>query len=485
MQNKLSEVYDPNKFRKDGHALIDLLADYLETSKSDENEKVINFKSPDKMYQKWNLKETRSLKGMAFYKEMIADCTNVFHPQCIGHQISPPAPTSALASLVSAFMNNGMGVYEMGSSPTAIERLVIEVFAEAIGFDRKAGGFLTSGGTLANLTALLTARNLYKEQNIWETGTRKRKMALMVSDQAHYCVDRAARIMGLGKEGVIPIKTNEHFQAKIESMKEAYYKATAEGFEIFAIVGSAGTTSTGSYDPIEEMAKFAKEKNIWFHIDGAHGGAVVFSEKYKFLAKGIALADSVIIDCHKMLMAPAILTALVYKEGQKAYQTFSQDAKYLLQQHESEQWYDIALRSFECTKEMMSIKVYSIINEHGIEAFNDFVTTLFDLGNEFFKLIEGRENFRVATKPQANILCFQFYKKGMTGSEVSELNEKIRNQILIEGNFYIVKTQLNGETYLRTTIMNPFTSNKSFELLLNKIEKTGSQITERITFAKK
>lgn len=477
MQEKLKEVYDPQKFRKDGHDLIDLLADYLEGSKRKENEEVLDFQTPDKMYQKWKQEKHQSLKGMDFYKAMIDDCTNVHHRQCIGHQISPPAPTSALASLVSAFMNNGMGVYEMGSSPTAIERLVVEVFANAIGYDMRAGGFLTSGGTLANLTALLTARNLYKEKNIWEEGSRNRKLALMVSDQAHYCVDRAARIMGLGKEGVIHIKTNEQYQAKVESLEEAYVKATKEGFEIFAIVGSAGTTSTGSYDPIEQMGSFAKEKNIWFHVDGAHGGAVVFSEKYKLLAKGIAMADSVIIDCHKMLMAPAILTTLVYKDGNKAYQTFSQDAKYLLQQHEAEQWYDIALRSFECTKEMMSIKVYSIINEHGVGAFNDFVTRLYDLGKVFYELIEGRENFRLATKPQANILCFQYYKEGMENSAISKMNEEIRKQILLEGQFYIVKTQLHGQTYLRTTIMNPFTTKNEFESLLNKIEKIGSQMT--------
>ncbi len=477
MQEKLKEIYDPQKFRKDGHDLIDLLADYLENSKKIENKEVLEFQSPDKMYQKWNQEKFQSLKGMEFYKAMIDDCTNVHHRQCIGHQISPPAPTSALASLVSAFMNNGMGVYEMGSSPTAIERLVVEVFAKAIGYDNAAGGFLTSGGTLANLTALLTARNLYKEKNIWEEGSRNRKLALMVSDQAHYCVDRAARIMGLGKEGVIHIKTNDQFQAKMESLEEAYKRATDEGFEIFAIVGSAGTTSTGSYDPIEQMGSFAKEKNIWFHVDGAHGGAVVFSEKYKTLANGISLADSVIIDCHKMLMAPAILTTLIYKEGNKAYQTFSQDAKYLLQQNEEEQWYDIALRSFECTKEMMSIKVYSIINEHGEGAFNDFVTRLYDLGDVFYELINERKNFRLATKPQANILCFQYYQEGMDDVRISKMNEEIRKQILQEGQFYIVKTQLNGQTYLRTTIMNPFTTKNEFVSLLNKIEKIGSQMT--------
>jgi L-2,4-diaminobutyrate decarboxylase len=339
-----------------------------------------------------------------------------------------------------------------------------------MGFDDAADGFLTSGGTLANMTALLTARSKISGKNIWNDGYKNQKYAIMVSSQAHYCVDRAARIMGLGNEGIIVIPVNERFQMDISFLEECYTEATKKGIQIFAVVGSACSTSTGSYDDLEAIGAFASSKKIWFHVDGAHGGAAVFSEKYRPLLKGIDQADSVIVDCHKMMMTPALATALVYKQGENSYATFAQHAQYLFDREEQE-WHNLAKRTFECTKFMMSVKFATILLMHGKKGIGGFVTKLYDLGQEFAGLIRNRNSFELAHNPESNIVCYRLKGQDLSTEERELLNYKVRQYLLEDGKFYVVQTKLNNQVYLRSTIMNPFTTANEFNELLDYMEK--------------
>ena len=155
-------------------------------------------------------------------------------------------------------LSNGTGVYEMGMASNAIERVVVEVLAEKIGYDQEAAGFLTSGGSLANLTALLAARKAKASNEVWEEG-HGAKLAVMVSAEAHYCIDRAARILGMGSEGIIKVPVDEHFKIRIDLLEEYYSQAQEQGFEVIALIGCASTTATGSYDDLEGLADFAEK----------------------------------------------------------------------------------------------------------------------------------------------------------------------------------------------------------------------------------
>ncbi len=463
----MKHIYNSETFRKSGHELIDLLADHLATAQQG-NIPVLPWETPDNQFDFWEKYDLEDKNTTTLFKDIIERSISLNHPRYMGHQISPVAPVTALASLVAAFMNNGMGVYEMGPASTAIEKVVIKFFAEAIGYEANADGFMTSGGTLANLTALLAARSVHARTDVWQAGHSGQKLAIMVSAEAHYCVDRAARIMGFGEEGILKIETNERFQMNIESLDNQFEQATKKGFQVIAIVGSACTTSTGSYDDLEAIADFAERREIWFHVDGAHGGAAIFSEKYKSLTRGIHRADSVVIDCHKMLMTPAIATALVFKSSQDAYKTFNQKAQYLWKEAAEEEWYNLAKRTFECTKEMMSIKFFCLMQLYGKQGFAEFVETLYDLGKTFAKLIKKRPQLELVTEPECNIVCFRVYNPELDRAENNRINSRIRQEIIESGKFYIVQTTLQNTVYLRTTLMNPFTSAHDLESLLNR-----------------
>ncbi|WP_299536098.1 aminotransferase class V-fold PLP-dependent enzyme [Ulvibacterium sp.] len=473
-KNLLKAVYSPEDFRERGHRLIDELANHLEDKIQEKSNNAIDWNIPKKELVFW---ENFLYNGDTshFFREILGRTTQVHHPKYIGHQVSPTAPITALSAMVSALLNNGMAIYEMGMAPSAIERVVINKLCDKIGYDSSSGGFLTSGGTLANLTALLSARKAKVSHDIWNKG-HKEQLGIMVSEEAHYCIDRAAKIMGLGEKGIIKIPVTQNFKMDTSLLQTYFDKAKKEGITVFAIVGSAPSTATGVYDNLKAIGKFARSNNLWFHVDGAHGGAAIFSEKYARTVQGIEQADSVVIDGHKMMMMPTITTALLLKDDINATATFSQKADYLLTPTDHEDWYNSGKRTFECTKTMMSVHWYILLNTYGEEIFDEFLTRLYDMGHQFGIILQNDPQFELATPPESNIVCFRYTDSHLDTFALNQLNGHIRQSLLEDGEFYIVQTKLRGIHYLRTTIMNPFTTKEHLQQLLEKIKKYSKQI---------
>ena len=472
----LKEAYSPEKFRQEAHQLVDTLADYLHAAQSQQLETVIPYQLPEDNLRFWQDDLQQGIgESTALFEEIIRQSTHLHHPRYMGHQVSPPLPIAAMAGLLTGMLNNGMAVYEMGLVSNPLERILSDLLSEKIGFTSQSSGLLTSGGTLANLTALLSARTAKAPTDVWEEGTRER-LAVMVSEEAHYCIDRAARIMGMGSEGIIKIPTNARFQMRTELLEQYYQNAQEAGLTVIAVIGSACSTSTGSYDDLISIGNFCRQHNLWFHVDGAHGGAVVFSEKYKSLVKGIELADSVVIDWHKMLMTPALATALIFKNGEDSFQTFHQKAQYLWANQGSHEWFNSGKRTFECTKLMMSVKIYSILKTCGEEIFSENIDTLHDLAKAFVEILNRSPAFELAIEPESNIVCFRFVGEGKNSENYNTLNAAIRQKLLEEGRFYIVQTTLREKLYLRVSLMNPLTTVKDLRALLEEVEKIAKQL---------
>jgi len=475
MKDKLKEIYSSENFKETGHELVELLAKYISDSEK-QDIPVNNYMEPNEQLEYWRNYKLDDKNPITLFQDIIEKSIHIHNPKYIGHQVSAPAPLAALSNLFTALMNNSMAIYEMGPASTAIEKAVVEEISNKIGYGEKGDGYITSGGTLANLTALLAARAVIVKSDIWETGYNE-KLAVMVSEEAHYCVDRACRIMGFGTDGIIKIPVGDKFTMKTELLGEYFAKAEKEEIRVIAVVGSAPSTSTGMHDDLEAIAEFCSEKKLWFHIDGAHGGGAIYSKKYKHLLKGIEKADSVVIDAHKMLMMPSLMTFLMFKNKMDSYATFSQKAQYLWESSDEEEWYNMAKRTFECTKQMMGVKFYTLLKVYGEEVFNQFVTNQYDLGQELARLAKMRNNIQLATEPESNIVCFRYFEPKFSNQELNQRNSYIRSKILRKGDFYIVQTLLNDLVYMRATIMNPLTTSLIFEELLDEVEKLGCEKT--------
>lgn len=471
MSDLLQKAFDPESFREQGHLLIDQLADYLTAGGQGAIFPVLPWIDPAEQTEQWPLLSTANSREESFFQRVLQASHHLHHPHYMGHQVAVPAPLSVLAGTLGKLLNNGMAVYEMGPVPSAIEYNLAQWIAPYFGWGKAANGFMTSGGTLANLTALLAARKKQVQPDSWKHGTPQ-KLAIMVSEQAHYCVDRAVRIMGWGDDGIIKIPTDQQYRMRTELLTERLLTAQNQGIQVIGVVGSACTTATGTYDDLQAIATFCQQHQLWFHVDGAHGACVAFSPKHRQLLAGIEAADSVVLDFHKMLLVPALATGLFFREGSDSYATFSQEAHYLWSQNKDREWHNFAKRTFECTKTMMALQVQVLLETYGVALWQEYVERCYALAQQFAQLLEKRAGWELAVLPDANIVCFRMKAREQAPNE---LNAWLRQRVLEQGRFYIVQTVLRDALYLRVTLMSPYTEIRHLEALLGELEQHASR----------
>lgn len=473
----LEQVYASGDFRRQGHALVDRLADYLEACPTLPANPLV---APEDLLATFRALLSNKTKPEDLYELMLRHSLHLHAPTYMGHQVNPPAPLTALGDLLNGIINGSTAIYEMGSTGAVMERLVMETFANMLGLSSLTGGFMTNGGTLANLTALLAARaTQWPEGDAWQAGNGHLRPCVLVNEQAHYCIDRAVRIMGWGEEGIINVPSDEAYKMKTEQLDELIAGAREKGLTPLAIIGSAGTTSTGSFDDLASIADVAERHNLWFHVDGAHGGALYLDPDRRELVRGMDRADSLIVDFHKTMMTPGLTTGVFFKDGSDAYRTFHQKAEYLLSFDSGEEdWANMGRRTFECTKNMMSLRVFSLLSVYGPEVFRDYLTSVNSIAARCAAAVRQTPELELAVPPETNIVCFRYHPKtkGLTVEEVNGLNQMIRAQIIQETDFYIVQTKLRGLVWLRCTFTNPMTSEEHIDKMLQEVKARGQAL---------
>jgi L-2,4-diaminobutyrate decarboxylase len=465
------DPYSAEAFRREGHAVIELLAGYLESTGRREG-KVLEFVPPAELLDRWPADFFGEPKPsvVELLPQVLRESHHLHHPRYVGHQVSSPLPTAALAELVSALLNNGTAEYEMGPVANVMERRLIDWLGSVLGFGDTVEGMFTSGGSVGNLTALAAARQAAAGRDVWTDGlTAGPPLAILTSTQTHYSIDRAARILGLGAGGVVPVATDARHRLDPGALREAHRRAEHEGRQVIAVVGSACSTATGAFDPLVEIADYADEHALWFHVDGAHGAAAGLTKKYRHLVDGIGRADSATVDAHKMLQVPALSTAVIFRRPGVAAQTFLQQQSYVGFRSSGAEyaWWDSGIRTLECTKRMTALALYTSLCRDGATRLGEHVEQTFDLARRFAELVAELSDFECAVEPEANIVCFRHTPAGI--ADLDALQLAIRTEIVRRGEFYIVKATLPTGVYLRITIMNARTTEDDLLALLDAV----------------
>jgi L-2,4-diaminobutyrate decarboxylase len=400
-------------------------------------------------------------------QRVMAASTAIVHPRYMAHQVAAPVPAAALAELVSAILNNGVGVYEMGPAGAPIELAVIDWMCKQLGFPAGAGGVLTSGGSLGNLTALLAMRQAAAGFDVWKDGAHGGPpLAVIASSDAHYSISRALRILGWGEGGAIAAELDAGHHMTAAAVARALAGARDSGRRVIGIVAAASSTATGAFDPLDELADLAAREKLWLHVDAAHGGSYALSPGHRGKLRGIERADSVVWDAHKLMMMPALVTAVLFRRESHAYDAFAQQASYLFSSQAREaSWWDLGQRTVECTKRMMAIEIWATLRTHGEAWFGQVIDRQVELAQALARKVAAAPDFELALEPEANIVCYR-HTRAPAGTDLDTHNRELRRRVVEDGTFYIVGTDLPRGYFLRSTLMNPLTEERDLDELL-------------------
>lgn len=469
-------------FFEDGKTVLHHLDDYYHQS-IEKKKPVIRQLSIDELHEKLDLAfhlKHGDLSGDrldAFLRDYLDNTTRLHHPGYFAHQVGVSHPTGALGSFIDGFTNNAMAIFEMGPAAAAIEFFMINFLLGKIGWvpmpediEKRltychGSGVLTHGGSLANMTALLTARN-HLDNTVRESGTPP-DLVILAPESSHYSIAKAAGIIGIGENNVIGLETDPAGRVKVSKLDHAFQTAVENGKRIVALVANACSTGTGIYDPIDAIADFCDERGIWFHVDGAHGGGALFSKTYRSCLEGIQKADSMIIDAHKMLRTPTVCAALLVKNAASLDHTFEHTASYLF--HEKKQpGFDFIGQAIECTKAGLGLKFYMTLAAIGEKGIADYIDQCYDLTRQAFDYINAQPDFDLAARPESNILCFRV-------DAPDAVQILVRDRLIEQGRFYLSSTEINARRYLRIVVINPKTTMQDIKELVAAIRAAASQ----------
>jgi len=494
-RQRIAAVYDPRALAAAGAQLVSALAEHFRRVQA-RKEKVLHWNCPAELLSEARRPlDTGHLQASGHIElgdvarricelaqASLARGQNLHHPHYIGHQVPAPVPLAALFDLVGAATNQVMAIYEMGPWATAVEHAVIDAVGERLGFTPgQFAGLITSGGTLANLTGLLTARNVALG-DAWAAGMSGRRPApvLVAHADSHYSVARAAGILGLGTEHIIPAALDDRRRMEPNQLDKTLGDLRSRGVPIIAVSAAACATPIGAFDPLAEIAAVCRQHDVWLHVDAAHGGALTFSTRHRHLLHGIHLADSVVCDAHKMMFVPALCAMLFYRQRSHRLAAFHQEAPYLFDPAAPELAdYDSGMVNLECTKRAAAFGLWGLWSLFGPQLFADMVDVTMDLAQTFYQMLLAVDDFQPLHQPQCNIVAFRYLPLHLRHASESQLDAfqlRLRRAVVESGEYYLVQVRIDGRAALRTTMMNPLTTKEDLSGLLDCLRRFAQRL---------
>ena len=407
--------------------------------------------------------------------DVVADSNRLCHPRSMGHQVSAPLPAAVWTESLVAALNQSGAVLEMSPVGTVVENRVVRWMCDLAGFGPEAGGTFTSGGTEATFTALLAARAA-SLPNAWKEGVGARPPVVLHGEHAHYAVARAVGALGLGTDAAVAIPS-AGWRMDPAALEAAFRHQEELGRNVMAVVATAGSTATGSFDDLDTVGRLCQERDVWFHVDGAHGASALFSATHRGRLRGIERARSVAWDPHKMMLMPLAAGVVLVRSEHDLDAAFAQRAPYLFHEGEGERSPDQGKRSFQCSRRLDALKVWVALQRYGAGGLGALYDHLCATARALLAAIGRRPAFEALHEPEANILCFRWVgDRSITGERLDALNLRLRELFNRSGQGWITTTVLGGKRVLRVTVMNPRTTETDLERVLDGLEETGRRL---------
>jgi aromatic-L-amino-acid decarboxylase len=402
-------------------------------------------------------------------------------PRYYGQFNPTPLPIAVWADVLAAALNQNAVAWRNGPAAANIEARVLRWLCDLLEYGEKSFGTLTSGGSEANLIGLKCARDAVSIR-IKDDGLRAvaGELTIYASEQCHYSIIKSADILGLGRESVRLISTDEKFHVKVDQLQEAINRDRDSGKIACCVVGVAGATSTGVIDPLEELAQVARENGCWYHVDAAYAGALAFSTKHKEKLRGIKLADSITFDPHKWLFVPFACGATLVREGARVLRdSFDMSPEYL---SDNRGGADVEFDFFRYgqmgTRRFNSLKLWMALKFMGRQGYERTVDRHIDLTKHFASRLDQLPDFRRLGEIETAVCCFQFAPErlGTLKAETLDRLQQLLQQLIEKsGEAWLTTTVLHGRRALRVNINSFLTTERHVDDLVELLVREGNR----------
>ncbi len=381
-------------------------------------------------------------------------------------------PEAAVADLISSTVNRYIGLWHSAPGLAQLEVAVLRWFCDIVGYPPQSGGFFTSGGSLSNWSALVTARGCRPLVEL----TRG---MVYTSDQAHHCVRKAAMLAGFPAENVRTIEVDAEYRIRLDRLRDQIQRDRREARQPLAIVGQAGTTNTGAVDDLEGLADLARAEDMWLHVDASYGGFFMLTARGQEALRGLHRADSITLDPHKSLFLPYGTGCLLVRDQDHLRQTHRLRGEYLMDDPDADaddqaNAFDFSDISPELTRPCRGLRVWLPMQLHGIEPFRRNLDEKLDLTawvtaglrelNE-----ELADELEIMTPPQLTIVAFRLVRAGLEAKQLDDLNRRFLEAINASRQVLLTATRLHGRNVIRICILSFRTHRSHVETCLREI----------------
>lgn len=479
-------AFDSESFRRAGHALVDSVADFLE---SVPQRPVTPAQAPEQVRKLIDAGASLPEEGLPV-DALLERATRLLfghsllngHPRFFGYVTSPPAPIGVLGDFLAAAVNANVGAWRLSPAATEIEVQTVRWIAELVGFPPGGGGLLVSGGNMANIVGLLAARVAAAGSGVREAGLGEAgasRLRVYASTETHTWLHKAVDMAGLGTDAIRWIPVDDGLRMDVDALRHALGKDRGAGDRACMVVASAGTVSTGVVDPLDRIAGLCREHGTWFHVDGAYGGFAAALPGAPAALRALARADSVALDPHKWLYAPLEAGCLLVREQDRLRDAFSYHPAYYHFGQEATNFYDLGPQN---SRGFRALKVWLALQQAGRRGYVRMIADDIRLAERLFELAGEHEEIEAITR-ELSITTFRYVPADLrprTGSEdteayLNQLNEELLERIQCSGEAFVSNAIVHGRYVLRACIVNFNTNQRDIEALPGIVARLGRQ----------
>lgn len=417
----------------------------------------------------------------------LRDAVYFHHPRYVAHLNCPIAVPAILAEVILSSVNSSLDTWDQSVGGTLIEQKLVDWTARKIGYGKGADGVFTSGGTQSNLMAMLLARDVFCAEHLGLRNNKTqglpeefRRLRILVSEASHFSIRKAAAILGLGYDAVVPVACDEDHRLDPAALEREIVACRANGLLPMAVVATAGTTDFGSIDPLSRIAAVCRSHGLWLHADAAYGCGLLVSSRRRHWLDGLEHADSVTVDYHKSFFQPVSCGAFLVRDG-RHLDCMTCHADYLNPRSQRREGTPNQVdKTIQTTRRFDALKLWLTLRTVGPKAIGDAFDQAVDLATEAYDVLAADPEIEVAHAPELSTLVFRYQPgRSVAASEVDAANGYIRKALFRSGEAVIAGTRVEGRQYLKFTLLNPATSVEDLRAIVTLITTHGRDYFRR------